>query len=137
MCRVLRKLLLLALMLVLGACNIRTNGATNTPYPTPDIPTASFIFPANLATIVEGTDVNVQVLAQDAGAGVADIQLQVDDLAAGDAKPQVSAAVPVFNAIIHWLAQGVGNHSMTLTAYRTDGTASAPVTIIVKVLPRS
>src|SRR5262249_37321500 len=132
MCRVLRNTLLLALTLILGACNIRTNGATNTPYPTPDIPTVSFIFPTNLATVVEGTDLNVQALAQDPGPGVADVQLMVDDLAAGDAKPEVSAAVPVFNAILHWMAKGVGNHSMTLTAYRADGTASAPVTIVIK-----
>lgn len=135
--RMLRIVLLVALGLVLSACHIRMDNATNTPYPTPDIPTLRFVFPENRSTVVEGTDLNIQLVAEDPGAGVARIELSIDDLAADQAKPEVSSAVPVFNAILHWLATGVGKHSLTATAYRADGTSGVPVTIIIEVVARS
>src|SRR4051812_38795502 len=107
MCGVLKAVLLAALVLTLSACHIRTNNATNTPYPTPDIPRVQFLFPENRSTILEGTDLSVQVLAEDSGAGVARVDLMVDDLAADEGKPEISSAVPVFNGILHWTAKGV------------------------------
>lgn len=137
MCRVLRAALLAAAVILLSACHIRTNNATNTPYPTPDIPRVSFLFPENKSTVVEGADLSIQVLAEDSGVGVARIELLVDDLASGEAQPEVSVAVPVFNAILHWTAQGIGKHSLTLVAYRADGTASAPAIIVIEVVSSS
>ncbi len=137
MCRMLRCALLMAVVILLSACHIRTNNATNTPYPTPDIPRVSFLFPENKSTVLEGADLNIQILAEDSGAGVARVELLVDDLSAGEAKPEVSSAVPVFNAILHWTAQGIGKHSLTVTAYREDGTSSAPSVILVEVVARS
>jgi Big-like domain-containing protein len=133
----LRGIAVAVLVFILTACHIRTNDATNTPFPTPDIPRVSFLFPENRSTVLDGTDLGVQILAEDSGAGVARVELLVDDFSVGEAKPQVSAAVPVFNAILHWMAQGIGKHSLTAVAYREDDTASAPATIIIEVVARS
>jgi hypothetical protein len=133
----LRAVLLAAAVILLSACHIRTNNATNTPYPTPDIPRASFLFPDNKSTVLEGADLAIQVLAEDSGAGVARVELSVDDFASAEAKPEVSSAVPVFNTILHWTAQGIGKHSLTVTAYRSDGTPSTPTIIIIEVVAHS
>lgn len=130
---------LVALLLsgVLTGCNLRTDGATLTPLPTLDIPRIQFTAPANRQQIISGTEVAIEVLAEDGGTGIARIELLIDDLLYTEARPEVSAAVPVFAARMRWLAQGVGIHSLTVIAYRPDETASPPTTILVEVIPPS
>ena len=50
------------LVMLLCACNLATQVVT----PTSAIPTVSFQFPDNNVSIVEGTDLQIQLLAQDA-----------------------------------------------------------------------
>jgi len=129
--------LLLGLAVMLAGCNLRTaNSPTNTPLPTPDIPRVRFVFPDNNSNVLEGTDLAVELLAEDSGAGVAKVQLVVDEVLQGEGKPEIAPAVPAFSAKIHWTATGVGMHSLTAIAYRADGTGSDTVTLIVSVIPR-
>ncbi len=142
MCRMLKvfshpkwtALLSLAVMLLAG-CNLR-QGSPSTPFPTPDIPQVRFMFPDNNSSVIEGTDLAVTLLAEDLGAGIARVELLVDDAKQGEGKPEVAPAVPAFTANIHWVAAGVGLHSLTAIAYREDGQASAPATLVLNVLPR-
>jgi len=122
--------------LLLAGCNIRTNNATNTPFPTPDIPRVQFMFPTNNATVLEGTDLTLELLAEDGGAGVARVDLLIDDLPHQSGIPKESLAVPVFTVRMNWLAEGVGFHSLTAVAYRADGTSSTATIINVEVIPR-
>lgn len=131
------RLLLLLVGLALSGCNLRTDGATLTPLPTLDVPRVQFSAPANRQQVVNGAEVVIDVLGEDSGAGVARIQLLIDDLPQTEATPEVSAAVPVFAARMHWTAQGTGLHSLTAIAYRQDGTASAPATILLEVIAPS
>lgn len=128
--------LLCVLLALLTSCNIRTNNATNTPLPTPDAPRIRFLFPENRSTVFEGTDLTIQIAAEDSGSGVARVELLVDDLVYQEAKPEVSAAVPIFTANLNWLAEGVGHHSLAAVAYRVDGVASPPAIIVIEVLKR-
>lgn len=125
---------LLLLLFLIAGCNIRTNNATNTPYPTPDIPRVQFLFPSNNATMIEGTAVTIQILAEDGGAGISRVELLIDDLPHQVGQPEVSSAVPTFTVNMDWVAQGVGFHSLTAIAYRADGGASNPTIINVEVL---
>ncbi|MBI1256882.1 MAG: hypothetical protein GC204_05385 [Chloroflexi bacterium] len=118
----------LLLAALLCACNL----VTQTETPTPAAPTVSFQFPANNVSVVEGTDLQIQLLAQDA-VGIAHVELRVDDQPHQDGKPVESTAVSVFTVDMNWLAEGVGLHSLQATAYRLDGTASTPVIINVNV----
>jgi hypothetical protein len=136
MCRLLKWFRWVLLLAILTGCNLRQGNVTNTPFPTPDIPRAQFLFPQNNSTVLEGTDLEIDLLAEDTGSGIARVELLVDDLPYRESSPQVSPAVPAFTVKMNWLAQGVGIHSMTVIAYRADGTASAPVLILVEVLPR-
>jgi hypothetical protein len=137
MCRSVNRLLLLLTVLALSGCNLRTDGATLTPLPTLDMPRVQFTAPANRQQVVDGAEVVIDVLAEDSGAGVARIQLWIDDLPQTEATPEVSAAVPVFAARMRWMAQGTGMHSLTAIAYRQDGTASAPATMLLEVIAPS
>jgi hypothetical protein len=124
----------LALLIFLVGCNLQS--APSTPLPTPDIPSVQFQFPQNNSTIFEGVDLNIDILAIDESSGVSRVDLMVDDQPHQQGKPQVSTAVPTFTVTMNWIAQGVGQHSLTAVAYRLDGTASRPQTIIVEVVPR-
>ncbi|MEP7294242.1 MAG: Ig-like domain-containing protein [Chloroflexota bacterium] len=121
--------LILIAALLLCACNL-TQGEVIPP--TPSIPTVEFQFPTNNVAVVSGTDLQIQVLAQDA-VGVARIELAVDGQPHQTAAPVDSETVPVFTVDMNWLAEGVGFHSLQATAYRLDGTSSDPVLINVNV----
>ncbi len=115
-------------LLLLCACNLVTQSAT----PTPAVPTVRFLFPANNVAVVEETDLQIQLLAEDA-AGIARVELSVDGSLHQSATPVEAAAVPVFTVDMNWLAEGVGIHALEATAYRLDGTASTPTLINVSV----
>lgn len=125
---------MLAALLLCG-CTLSQN--TPTPAPTPDAPHVEFRAPLNGSTVVEGNELMVELLATDPGAGVARVELLVDDLKHQEGKPEVSAAVPTFTVMMNWQARGVGLHSLTAVAYREDGSASPPAIIVVSVLPKS
>jgi hypothetical protein len=123
------------LLVLLTGCNLQSGAST--PIPTPDIPQVQFQFPTNNSTVLEGVDLSIELLATDEAAGVARVELLVDDQPHQEGKPEVNVTVPTFTVMMNWLAQGIGQHSLTAIAYRLDGTASAPETIIVEVVPRS
>jgi hypothetical protein len=120
--------------LILSGCNLQSGQPT--PIPTPNIPSVEFQFPQNNSTVLEGTDLNIDLVGSDPGSGVARIELLVDDQPHQEGKPAISPEVPTFTVKMNWLAQGIGAHSFTAVAYRLDGTASAPQTIIIEVLAR-
>lgn len=121
--------LLSALVLVLCACNLTTAPPAS---PTPAVPTVSFIIPTNNLSIVEGTDLQIQLLAQDS-VGIARVELRVDDQPHQESQPVESESVPVFTVEMNWLAEGIGLHALQATAFRLDGTASPPTLINVNV----
>ena len=128
---------LLGVVAVLSSCNLRqANAPTDTPFPTPDIPRIRFMFPDNNSSVLEGTDLAVELVAEDSGGGIAKVQLAVDDVLQGEGKPEVAPSVPAFSAKIHWVAKGIGLHSLTATAFRENGQASAPATLVLLVIQR-
>jgi hypothetical protein len=99
------------------------------------MPKVEFLYPANEATVVEGTDLDIELLASDEGIGIARVEFLVDEEVLNERGPDVSAAVPLFTVRMNWLAQGQGRHTLSAIAYRPDGTASDIETILVNVLP--
>ena len=129
--------ILMGMALTLAGCNLRSvNAPTDTPYPTPNIPQVRFVFPENRSSVIEGTDLAVELLAEDPGVGIAKVQLLVDDSPQGEGKPEVASSVPAFSAKIHWIAKGIGLHSLTALSFRADGTSSAPATLLLLVIVR-
>ncbi len=129
--------LLIGLAVLLAGCNLRQSGApTDTPFPTPDIPRIRFMFPDNNSSVVEGTDLAVEMLAEDSGAGVAKVQLIVDEVLQGEGKPEISSAVPAFSVKIHWMAKGIGLHSLRAVAFRENGQSSDSANMVLLIIPR-
>jgi len=128
---------IVGLALLLAGCNLRSaNAPTDTPFPTPDIPRIRFMFPENNSSVVEGTDLAVELLAEDSGTGIAKVQLIVDEVLQGEGKPEVASSVPAFSAKIHWLAKGIGLHSLTAIAFREDGKTSDAARVVLLIIPR-
>lgn len=126
--------LLICILLVVSGCNL-TNEPEPTATATPPMPEIQFLFPANEATVVEGTDLDIELLASDEGIGIARVEFLVDETLINERGPDISAAVPLFTVNMNWLAQGQGRHTLSAIAYRPDGTASDMETILVNVLP--
>jgi hypothetical protein len=118
-------------ILLLCACTLLSQEQIT---PTPAIPTVTFQFPTNNVAVAEGTDLQIQLVAQDT-VGIARIELMVDGQAHQDASPVEGESVPVFTVNMNWLAEGVGLHALEATAYRLDGTSSRPTLISVNVTP--
>jgi len=115
--------------LLLSACTLTEQSTT------PSIPTVEFLYPLDNTTVLAGTDVQIQVLARDEdGAGIARVELLVDDQPHQQGTPVERPSVLVFTVEMNWLAEGEGLHALTATAYREDGTSSAPVTIRLSVI---
>ncbi|MGQ9889035.1 MAG: Ig-like domain-containing protein [Aggregatilineales bacterium] len=133
-CAALRLTAAAPLVLTAAACTLVYG--TPTPFPTPNAPLVEFLAPANNSQFVEGAEIIVEILAQDAGIGVARVEFQVDGITVSEALPVVSGAVPVFTVRANWLAEGVGLHALAAFAYRPDGLASEPAFVIVEVLPK-
>ena len=121
---------ILTFVLLLCSCNLAQSNTIITP--TPAIPVVEFQFPTNNVSVVSGTDLQIQVLAQDS-VGVASIELSIDGQPHQTAAPVDSETVPIFTVDMNWLAEGVGLHSLQAMAYRADGTPSDPVMINVNV----
>lgn len=128
------RLITAAWLLITAACTLVYG--TPAPQPTPNIPRVEFLTPSNNSRFVEGAEIVVEILAQDAGIGVARVEFQVDGVTVSEALPVVSGAVPVFTVRANWLAEGVGLHALSALAYRPDGFASEPAFVIVEVLPK-
>jgi hypothetical protein len=125
---------LLAAGVALSAAGCNLSAVTPTPAPR-DAPTIRFQLPAPDATFREGEEVEILLVAQDEGAGVARVELLVDDLLHQQGEPVASAAVPVFTVTMNWLAQGIGLHAFSAIAFRADGTASDPAHLRILVAP--
>jgi hypothetical protein len=131
-----RRTLILGLLLaaLLSACNLIAGAPEPTPFR--DLPLVRFATPLSGASVAEGEELIIQLIAEDpTGVGVARVELKIDDLPHHEAMPVVSAAVPIFTVDMNWLARGVGLHALAAIAYRPDGTASDPAIIRVLVVP--
>lgn len=126
---------ILGLLLLLSACNLSTTPPT--VIPTPDLPRVEFQEPINGATIVEGSELTIDMVASDETAGIVRIELLIDDQPYREGAPDEETPVPTFRVLMNWLADGVGRHVLTAVAYRPDGTPSDERSIIIEVLPRT
>ena len=125
---------LIFLLIVLPACNLALGGVA-TPMPTPDLPRVQFLAPANNQQVIEGTDFDLDILAQDERAGIAKLELYVDGTLVNSVSPQDDLPVPAFRATMNWLAQGIGFHAIEAIAYRSDGTRGDSALLTLEVIP--
>lgn len=122
------------LALLMTACNLSATSAP-TATPLPELPTVEFLSPPNNSRVIEGVDFDLDIFAKDAGAGIARLELYVDDEIVNDATPQAHISVPELRVTMNWLAEGTGFHVLSVVAYRLDGTRSDEALLTVEVVP--
>lgn len=126
---------LISIMMVLAGCNLAA-GVQPTALPTPDIPRVEILSPANNQQVFEGTVFDIDIVARDETAGVARLELLVDENPVNKATPVEASAVPILRVKMNWLAQGAGLHVLEVAAYREDGTRSDSALLNIEVISR-
>ncbi len=128
-------ILLVIVGALVGGCNLGTPAIT--PSPTPEIPSAEFLFPDNNSRVEMGAVLTIDIVARDRAQGIGRVELLVDDVIISEATPVDNVAPPIFRVMMNWLAEGVGLHTLKAIAYRSDGTAGDETIIIVEVVAPS
>ncbi len=130
-----RKVLLLALCLgCLAACNLAPPPATPAPSPPPALPQVQILAPAHNQQVIQGIIFDIDILASDPAAGIARVELYVDETLLQSSE---SAGVRDYRVTMNWFAKDLGWHKFAVIAYRDDGTASLPAIIALEVIPPS
>lgn len=97
-------------------------------------PTVRLTSPQPNATYLEGIAVNIQAQVSNAGSDIDRVEFSVDNsIVATAANPNPTGA-PTFSVMQSWTAAGVGAHNISVTAFRTDGTASQAAVSSVNVI---
>lgn len=128
--------LMMGLAALLTACNLN-NTEENIPQSFSGPPVIQIAAPLPNATFLEGVTVNIQARVSNAGADVARVEVRVDDSIIADLLEPNSAAAPAFSITQSWPAAGTGAHTISLTAFRADGSASEPASVTVNVVSQS
>jgi hypothetical protein len=124
----------IALCLLLSACNLDLAGNI-VPTATPDLPRVVIAAPANNSRVIEDIEFEFEIVARDETAGIAKVELYVDDELINDSTPPDAAAVPVFVVKMNWKARDIGQHFVEVVPYRPDGSRGDSATLTVEVIP--
>ncbi len=127
--------LLLPLLLTLVAAACTLNSSPGSPQVTiSGVPVIQIAAPQPNATYLEGVSVNIQALITNAGPDISKVDIAVDGtVIASPEKPNTTGG-PAFSLSQSWSATGAGTHTITLTAYRADGSASQPASATIAVV---
>jgi uncharacterized protein YraI len=119
------------------ACILLTGCTLNlVGMPTPTVsgpPVVRFSAPSADAVVLEGVTLAVQAAVSNAGADIARVVFLADGQVLAElADPNPDGAFQ-FSASAEWAASGEGAHTLTVTAFRADGSASEPVSLRIFV----
>ncbi|NLH07958.1 MAG: hypothetical protein GX484_10185 [Chloroflexi bacterium] len=125
--------ILFCFALLLAACDgvplVGSPSPTSTP---PGPPVIVLSAPLAGSTLPVGSEVLVRSTSIDA-IGVARVELYVNGSLVATGTPPDGETVPRFNLEQPWLPDSEGEYILSVIAYRADGTASGPATVIVRV----
>ena len=131
-------LLLLVAMWLVAACTLSSSGGSGDAVPViSGLPVVNLASPLPNATYLEGITVNVQATIANAGPDIARVDVAVDGAVVGSAEAPNPGGAVTFSVTFSWAASGAGQHSISVIAFRGDGTSSAPATVNVTVVDQS
>ena len=124
---------LMIVTLVVSACSIiSVPEDAQSAYQGP--PQVSIAAPQPNDTYREGVGVNVLVRVENAGPDIARVAISLDGQIIGEAPLPNPDGAPGFTVRNSWTAAGVGQHTISVSASRADGTQSNPVSIPINVV---
>lgn len=127
--------ILTLVMLLAAGCNLGI-GSQSASVPTPEItgaPVVSLITPLPNTTYLKDVSVNVLVRVANAGADVARVSVAVDGAEIASLPNPNPSGAETFSITQTWTAVS-GQHTISATAFRADGTASQPAQVTVNVI---
>src|SRR5689334_12554736 len=128
----------LMLTVLLAACNLGNSGTQGGSQSViSGAPVVRIAAPLPNATYLEGVSVNIQAAVSNAGADIDRVEISIDGTVAATLPKPNSAGTPTFSVAQTWTATGAGQHSIAVTAFRADGSSSAPATVNVTVVSQS
>lgn len=133
--RAIKLLAILVLTIVpISACSVleTPEEADTTTYSGP--PVVTIASPLTNDSYQEGVGVNILVRVENAGPDVARVAIQIDGQIIGEAPLPNPSGAPSFTVRNGWPASGVGQHTITVTASRADGSVSAPASVVINVV---
>lgn len=122
------------LLLLSSACSLRL---LDTPSPSAVIeglPQVEIAAPAANARYLQGVNVIIQALVANAGADIDRVEISVDGVLLQTLRAPNPGALPHFSVNAVWVAEGEGDHTASVTAYRADGTFSEPASVTFQVV---
>lgn len=132
--RITRKAGLLVVMALMLACNLIGNTPDQAQTIISGPPAVRLSAPLPNATYLEKVGVNVQALVSNAGADIDRVEVSVDNAVVASLPQPNQAGAPSFTVTQTWQAEGVGPHTISVTAFRADGSSSSPATVTINVV---
>lgn len=130
-----RAALACGLALSLSACNLLASGLPGGQTTTiSGPPVVRLAAPLPNATYLEGVAVNIQAQISNAGQDISRVEIVVDGTIVAPIANSNAAGAPAFTVSHSWPATGVGQHTISVTAFRSDGLSSAPATVNISVV---
>ncbi len=127
-----RALLLLVIALLAG-CTL--NNSALVPQQTiSGAPVVSILSPQPNATYLEGVVVNIQATISNAGKDIDRVEVVIDGQTIATLSTPNPTGATAFNVTHGWSASGDGTHNIGVTAYRADGSSSAPAAVQITVM---
>lgn len=127
-----RVLALVSLVLFATACSLNQSPDDNRVSGGP--PVVRLVSPMANGTYLEGVQVNIQASVTNAGDDIARVEVSVDNAVVTTLPQPNTSGSPVFSVSHTWPASGTGSHTIGVTAFRSDGTASSPATVTINVI---
>ncbi|MEO1643732.1 MAG: SH3 domain-containing protein, partial [Chloroflexota bacterium] len=119
----------------LSACDaLATDSTEEEPIAFEGAPDVILASPLPGDTYNEGVGVNILLRVDNAGPDIGRIAIAVDGVIIGEAVSPNGSGDPSFTVSNSWPASGEGEHTITATATRTDGTTSGTAEVTINVL---
>lgn len=119
--------------LLMTGCSLNFS-PQNVPQPISGAPEVSIISPLANATYLEGVNVIVQALVTNAGADIDRVEIAVDSNIVATLTDVNPDAAFSFSVTHTWTAASAGTYNASVTAFRSDGTSSAPASVQFSVI---
>ncbi len=125
--------LIAALAVMVSGCNLASTPGQNT-VAISGPPTVQIAAPPANATYLENVAVNIQALIGNAGTDIDRIEILVDGTIIQTLKTPNPGGAPSFSIAQSWQAAGEGQHTISITAFRADGSSNAPASVAINVI---
>jgi uncharacterized protein YraI len=98
------------------------------------VPQVRIVSPLPNATYLTGVSVNIQAAVSNAGADIDRVEIAVNDGIVATVPNPNSAGLPAFSITHAWPAASPGAYTISVSAFRSDGSSSAPASVSVRVV---